>query len=86
MPFAVTFVASGLITATLAVYRKWGLAMREDDYIHISEGEGRYIPQQVAVNHRIHTVDVVGKALTVFTGAAGVALFVAWVYEALSHY
>ena len=86
VPFVFLFAVSGVATAGLALYRKWGLAMHEDDFVHIDEAEGRYIPQQVAVNHKIHSVDVAGKTLTVLTAVFGILLAVVWAYQELSHY
>jgi hypothetical protein len=85
-PFAVAFAACLLTTVGLGVYRKWGLAMREDDYVHLDEAEGRLIPQQVAINHTIHSVDVWGKTLTVVTAVSGVVLAVLWAYRELGRY
>ena len=85
-PFVVAFGTLGLATAALALYRKWGLAMREDDFVHIDEAEGRLIPQQVAVAHKIHSVDLAGKTLTVLTAVAGIVLGVVWFLEALRRY
>jgi len=85
-PFVAVFAALAVATAGLALYRKWGLAMKEDDFVHIDEAEGRLIPQQVAVAHKIHSVDVAGKTLTALTTVAGIVLAVVWVYQALGHY
>ncbi|HEY4361611.1 MAG TPA: hypothetical protein VGN17_11600 [Bryobacteraceae bacterium] len=85
-PFVLLFAVSGAATAGLALYRKWGLAMKEDDLVHIDEAEGRLIPQQVEVANKIHSVDVAGKTLTALTAVAGVLLAVVWVYGQLNRY
>ena len=85
-PFVAVFAALAVATAGLALYRKWGLAMKEDDFVHIDEAEGRLIPQQVEVAHKIHSVDVAGKTLTALTAVAGVLLVVMWVWRELNHY
>jgi hypothetical protein len=85
-PFELLFAVSGIATAGLALYRKWGLAIHEDDLVHIDEFEERLIPQQVAINNKIHSVDVAGKSLTILTAVSGVLLAVAWGYQQLSHY
>jgi hypothetical protein len=85
-PFEVLFAVSGVATAGLALYRKWGLAIHEDDLVHIDEFEDRLIPQQVAINNKIHSVDVLGKSLTVLTIVSGILFVVLWGYEQLNHY
>jgi hypothetical protein len=85
-PFAVLFAVCGLATAGLALYRKWFLAVREDHTVHIDEAEGRLIPQQVTLAHKIHSVDVVGETLTVLTAASGFLLGAVWLYTELSRY
>ena len=84
--FIVLFAALAGATAALALYRKWGLAMHEDDFVHIDEAEGRLIPQQVATNNKIHTVDTAGKTLTLLTAVSGVLVAVVWVYQELGRY
>jgi hypothetical protein len=84
--FEILFAVTGIVTAGLAVYRKWGLAMHEDAFVHIDEAEGRLIPQQVAIIKKIHSVDVAGKSLTILTAVLGVLLVVVWGYQELNHY
>jgi hypothetical protein len=84
--FELLFAVTAIATVGLAVYRKWGLAMHEDGFVHIDEAEGRLIPQQVAIIKKIHAVDVVGKTLTVLTTVLGIVLMVAWGYQQLGHY
>ena len=85
-PFELLFAVTGIATTALAVYRKWGLAMHEDGFVHIDEAEGRYIPLQVAIIKKIHSVDVAGKTLTVLTAVFGILLVVVWGYQQLGHY
>ena len=72
------FVTGWMILALsvlgLALYRKFISAHEEDRYVHISEGEGRFIPQQVRVNQKIARVDRWGEILTAATLIAGLAL------------
>ena len=70
----------GLATLGLALYRKV-LAMREDPYVHLDEGEQRMIPQQVATFHKIGTVDRLGVTLTIITAVFGLALAAAYLYQ-----
>jgi hypothetical protein len=67
-------------TAALALYRKF-VTMREDDLIHIGEGEEKLIPQQVEVAHRIAVVDRWGEILTVVTAAYGLVVASIYLYQ-----
>jgi hypothetical protein len=67
----------------LALYRKFISAHDEDRYVHISEGEARLIPHQVAVNEKLTHVDRWGELLTVVTLIAGLALAGIYVYQKL---
>jgi hypothetical protein len=78
-PFVVIFAAFGFSTAGLALYRKV-IAMKEDDYLHVTAAEQRYVPQQVAMAHTMHSIDVWGKTLTALTVASGLVLLAAFLY------
>ena len=56
-----TFVSGWMILALsvlgLALYRKFVSSHKEDRYVHLSEGEARFIPHQIEVNERIANVD-----------------------------
>jgi hypothetical protein len=80
----ILWAALGVTTLGLALYRKL-LAMREDTYVHISEGEQRYIPGQVATFHRIEHVDRWGVTLTIITAIFGLTLAAAYVYQTLPY-
>ncbi len=73
------FAALVISTAALALYRKF-LSMHEDDYVHLSEGEAKYIPQQVTMAHKLQAIDTWGKTLTVLSAVFGVLLVVVWAY------
>ena len=75
------WVVLGVITLALALYRKY-LSTKEDVYVHVSEGEQRLIPQQVATYQRIGRVDRWGITLTIITVAGGLALACAYLYQA----
>jgi hypothetical protein len=80
--FVIAWMVLGLVTLGLALYRKI-LSMREDPYVHISSGEQRMIPQQVANFKRIGAVDRWGVTLTILTALLGLALAGAYLYQAL---
>jgi len=70
----------GVVTLALALYRKI-LAMREDPYVHIDEGEQRMIPNQVAGFRKIGAVDRWGVTLTIITAIFGLGLAAAYLYQ-----
>ena len=81
-PYIVLWSLLGLLVLGLALYRKLIALHEEDDLIHISEGEQRLIPHQVAVNAKIHTIDRWGEVLTVATVAGGLMIAAVYLYGA----
>ena len=79
--FVIFWAILGLATLALALYRKF-VSMREDDYLHLSAGEERLIPQQVATFRKIGTIDRWGVTMTIVTVALGLALAVLYIYQA----
>jgi len=71
----------GVATLALALYRKF-VSMREDDYLHLSAGEERLIPQQVATFRRIGVIDKWGITMTIVTVILGLALAAMYLYQA----
>ncbi len=82
-PYVIGWATLAVAVVGLAVYRKFVSAHQEDRYVHISEGEARLIPHQVAVNQRIALVDRWGEILTLFTLMVGIALACLYVYQKL---
>jgi hypothetical protein len=82
IPYVSLWILLAVTVLGLALYRKF-VSMHEDDYVHISEGEARYIPPQVAVNHKIDQIDRWGKVLTIVTLAAGLGLACLYLYNVL---
>jgi hypothetical protein len=81
-PYIVLWSLLGLLVLGLALYRKLIALHQEDDFVHISEGEQRLIPHQVAVNVKIHKIDRWGEALTVATVVGGLVIAAAYLYGA----
>ena len=77
------WVVLGVATLALALYRKF-ISMREDNYVHVSEGEQRYIPKQVAVFHKLGVIDRWGVSLTIITTVFGLALAIAYVLQVIT--
>ncbi len=81
-PYIVLWSLLGLLVLGLALYRKLIALHEEDDLVHISEGEQRLIPHQVAVNAKIHTIDRLGEGLTVATVVGGLMIAAVYLYGA----
>jgi hypothetical protein len=79
-PFFIGWCVLGVPTAGLALYRKF-VSMREDDLVHIGEGEEKLIPNQIAIGHKLTVVDRWGKTLTILTGVYGLLLAGAYLYQ-----
>lgn len=77
------WVVLGVATLALALYRKL-LSLREDRYVHVSEGEQRYIPQQVATFRRIEAVDRWGITLTIITAILGLGLAATYLVQVIA--
>jgi hypothetical protein len=78
----IVWTVLGAVTLALALYRKI-LAMREDPYVHLDEGEQRLIPSQVAGFRRIGAVDRWGITLTIVTAVFGLGLAALYLYQAI---
>jgi len=79
-PLLVLWCALAVVTAGLALYRKF-VSNKEDDMVHIAEGEEKLIPKQVALAHKMDAIDKWGKTLTVATAVFGLLLAAAYLYR-----
>ena len=80
--FVIFWAILGVATLALALYRKF-VSMREDDYVHLSAGEERLIPQQVATFKKIGVIDKWGITMTIVTVVLGLALAALYLYQAV---
>lgn len=83
IPYIAIWAVIGIAVLALALYRKILTFHGDDEFVHLTEGEQRLIPQQLALGHRLQVIDRWGKTLTVITAAYGllivaVVLFEAW--------
>jgi len=78
--FVIFWTILGVATLALALYRKF-VTMREDDYVHLSAGEERLIPQQVATFKKIGVIDKWGITMTIVTVVFGLALAALYLYQ-----
>ena len=74
IPYVAIWAVVGIAVLALALYRKILTFHGDDEFVHLSEGEQRLIPQQVALGHRLEAIDRWGKVLTVVIAAYGVAI------------
>ena len=79
--FVIFWAILGTATLALALYRKF-VSMREDDYLHLSAGEERYIPQQVRTFHTLGVIDKWGVTMTIVTVVMGLGLAALYLYQA----
>jgi hypothetical protein len=80
VPWISIWMLLAVFVLALALYRKFVSAHEEDRYVHISEGEARSIPHQIAINHKLEKIDRWGEALTIATLVAGVVLAAVYLY------
>ncbi len=78
--FVIFWAILGVATLALALYRKF-VSMREDDYLHLSAGEERLIPEQVATFRKIGAIDRWGITMTIVTVVFGLALAGLYLYQ-----
>jgi hypothetical protein len=81
-PYIILWSLLGLLVLGLAVYRKLITTHEEDALVHLSQGEERLIPHQVAVNVKIHKIDRLGEVLTVATVVCGLAIAASYLWGA----
>jgi hypothetical protein len=79
----VVWVALGVVTLALALYRKV-LSSKERDVVHLADSEEKEIPKQVALAAKLAWIDRWGKVLTVVVVSGGICLGVAYLYLALN--
>ena len=82
IPYIVLWSILAVAVLGLALYRKLITIHGDDEFIHLSAGEEKLIPQQVALGRRLEFVDRWGKALTIGTAAFGLLLVVVFFVQA----
>jgi hypothetical protein len=81
IPYFGIWMLLAVIVLGLALYRKF-VSTHGDIYVHMSEGEARLIPHQIAVNQRIDKIDHWGEMLTIVILIAGLVLACAYLFSA----
>jgi hypothetical protein len=72
-PYIGAWMVLAVVVLALPLYRKF-VSVHADNYLHVSEGESRLIPNQISVNQKIDRIDRWGEILTVLTQVAGLVL------------
>ena len=80
-PIVMIWVVLGVATLGLALYRKL-ITANEEDLVHLADGEERQIPEQVTLARKLEVIDRWGKILTIVTLILGVAIGIAYMYQA----
>lgn len=82
IPYIGVWAVAAVAVLALALYRKILTFHGDDEFVHLTEGEQRLIPQQVALGHKLELIDRWGKALTWVTALYGITLVAIILYEA----
>jgi hypothetical protein len=82
IPYIVLWSALAVAVLGLALYRKLLTIHGDDEYIHLSPGEEKLIPQQVALGSKLEFVDRWGKTLTICTAAFGLVIAAVFLFQA----
>jgi heme/copper-type cytochrome/quinol oxidase subunit 2 len=77
LPYAVFWGALAIVVVFLIIYRK-SVSSHEDASIHL---EGTMPTEQVALAHRLASIDRWGKMLTIVVAVYGVALAAIYLYQ-----
>ena len=80
----VILIAMMVAIATLAGYRKI-VARDEDDYLHMSDPDGRIVQGQQRVDRSLTKIDRIARVLTILTVVYGLVLFGSAIYQAFVH-
>jgi hypothetical protein len=82
IPYIAIWAVFGMAVLALALYRKILTFHGDDEFVHLSDGEQRLIPQQLARGHKLEIIDRWGKTLTIVTAAFGLLIVATVLFEA----
>lgn len=80
LPWLAAWVVVTLAMLVLAAYRKH-LDRAEDTDLHLGSMTTEQAQSQVAFNHRVHRVELMGKSVTIALVVLSIAVFAVWVYN-----
>jgi hypothetical protein len=78
IPFLVLWGLMALSVLVLIIWRRQ-VAQGEDDSLHVLNAE--VVPHQMALAHKLETIDKWGKTLTILTVVAGIAIAGVYFYQ-----
>jgi hypothetical protein len=81
-PYIILWSLLGLVVLALALYRKVIMQHEEDELIHLSAGEERLIPHQVALTAKLNKIDHWGEILTIVAVVSGLAMAATYLWGA----
>lgn len=81
-PYVVLWACLAITVLGLALLR-YLVSFREDDNIHLSEGENSLITKQMTIFHYLDAIDRWGKSLTVLALIGGLLLAGIYLYQRL---
>ena len=81
-PYIILWSLLGVLVLGLALYRKLVTTHGEDDLVHLSQGEERLIPHQVAITAKIEKIDRWGEILTILAVVSGLAMAATYLWGA----
>lgn len=73
LPGLAIWAVLAIVVLTLAI-RRWRIARREDDIVHIHDGDEAILQQQTVIAAKLKSVDKWGIALTIVMVVYGLAL------------
>jgi hypothetical protein len=81
-PYIVLWSLLGLIVLGLALYRKLITTHENDELVHLSQGEERLIPHQIALTAKLEKIDRWSRILTIATVVVGLLLAAVYLWSA----
>jgi hypothetical protein len=80
-PFVVAWLALATAVVVLGLTRKV-IAYRENDTLHVHEGDAALVAQQQSFAHRLDVIDRWGKILTAAAVVSGIVMAIWFLYQA----
>jgi hypothetical protein len=82
IPYVALWSVLAVAILGLALYRKLLTIHGDDEFIHLSAGEEKLIPHQVALGRKLEFIDRWGKTLTVCCAVFGLLIVAVFLFEA----
>ena len=82
LPYIAIWAVLAVAVLALALYRRILTFHGDDEFVHLTDGEQKLIPQQFALGQRLEFIDRWGKALTIVTAALGIGIVAVFLYQA----